>query len=249
MRLLVSLVLVCLCLMLLVYWASDPFDPPIGPRNPRPGAERYLRTRKELSPEQRQALLALQPVPSDLLRALSTAPSREIRAYVAASPSADSALLQGFLHDPEPAVRAYVASNPRTPHTLLLELKNDPDENVRWVLPRNPNWTGDEIRQMHRDGATSATVIASNVSTPADLLDELSRLDDYGIRSALVGNPSISEAAARRLAQDLRSSIRLRLTYNKATPTDLLELLARDSNADVRRYAVTQLRQRRQGTP
>jgi hypothetical protein len=101
---------------------------------------------------------------------------------------------------------------------------------------------------MYRGGVASPAVIAANPSAPADLLDELSRSDDYGVRSSLVGNPSISEAVARRPARDPHSSIRVRLTYNPATPMEVLTLLAGDSDGDVRRYAEIQLRRRSQGT-
>jgi hypothetical protein len=244
MRAVALFLLVSLGIMMVLYGISDPFDPPIGPRNPRPGAERYLRTRGEVSPEERTALMAFRPLPPDLLRRLASAPSREVRAYVAASPSADSSILRSLLHDSEPAVRGYLATNPRTPHALLVELGNDPDENVRWGLPGNPNWTGEEIRQMYRQGA-SRTVIARNASSPPDLLEELARSDDYGVRSALVGNPSISESIAMRLAQDPRDDIRLRLTYNSATPFAVLTTLAADRDGKVRRYAAEQLRKRR----
>jgi hypothetical protein len=240
----VALVLfIAVCITMVLYWSSDPFDPPIGPRNPRSGAERYLRTREDVAPDQRTALMAYRPVPLDLLRTLASAPSREVRAYVAASPSADSSILRRLAHDPDPAVRGYVAANPRTSHSLLVELRQDADRIVQWGLPGNPNWSGEEIRQMYREGA-SPTVIARNASAPQDLLEELARSQDYGIRSALVGNPAITEAIAQQLAEDAHHDIRLRLTYNPATPLAVLTKLAADGDDRVRRYAAEQIRKR-----
>lgn len=235
-----------LLFIFLIGCTPDPFDPPIGPRNPRPGAERYLRTRNDISQDQKNALLNYKPCPLDVLNALSNAPSPEVRALVAANPSVDLALFEILINDKEPAVRQYVASNPKTPHSILVKLKNDPDKNVQWNLPRNPNWTAAEIRQMYEVKATSPMIFASNPSTPIDILEELSKSDDYNVRTSLANNHSINETIVKRLSQDQRPSVRLMLTYNKATPVQILKKLTEDPDNDVRRYAAEWLNRRLQ---
>lgn len=126
--------------------ADDPFDPSIGPRNPRPGAEAYLIGRNDISESQKKALLDLQPCTPETLQVLSEAPSREVRSLVAGNPSVDESILEKLITDKESVVRQYVASNPKAPLSILVKLKDDPDENVRWQLKRNPNWIEEEKR-------------------------------------------------------------------------------------------------------
>jgi len=235
-------------LLLLIFCLAactpDPFDPILGPRNPRPGAEQYLRTRSDIPENQKEALVTSKPCSLEVLRTLSDAPSREVRSLVAANPSTNLVLFEMLINDKEPTVRQYIASNPKTPHSILIKLKNDPDRNVQWDLPRNPNWTADEIRQMYKDNVTSPMVFASNPSTPIDLLEELSKSADYNVLTSLANNHSISEAIVERLAQDQNPSVRLMLTYNKTTSVEVLKILAQDSDKEVKQYAEDQLNRR-----
>lgn len=118
----------------------DPFDPALGPRNPRPGAEQYLASRNDISAAEKQALLYYKPCSLAILEMLADAPSREVRALVAINPSVNEAVLTKLLNDADPSVRQYVAGNPRAPHSILLKLQADPDGNVQWSLQHNPNW-------------------------------------------------------------------------------------------------------------
>jgi hypothetical protein len=221
--------------------ACDPFDPFLGGRNPRPAAERFLAARPDIPPAEKDALLDRQPASPEVLVQLAGAPAREVRALVAANPSADSALLRTLAGDPDPAVRQYVATNPRAPRAILLALRRDEDQSVRWTVPGNPAWSGEDLRQMLEEGSADRSVLARNPSTPADILDRLARDGDYGVRSGLANNPSIGEAVADALARDPDPSIRVMLTYNPATPIRVLHVLARDSDARVRRYAAMAL--------
>lgn len=235
-------------LLFLVGCTNDPFDPVIGPRNPRAGAERYLQARTDIQQEQKKAFLDSQQCPVEVLRALSTAPSREVRALVAANPSTDPPLFEKLIHDPEPAVRQYVALNPNAPHAILIELKKDPNQNVRWGLPGNPNWSSEEIRQMYENKVTSPEIFARNPSTPIRILEELANSENYNVRTSLANNPSINETIVKRLAQNGNPSVRLMLTYNKATSLEVLQSLTKDSDENVRRYAVDWLRRRSAGS-
>jgi uncharacterized protein (UPF0147 family) len=223
---------------------NDPFDPPIGPRNPRPGAEQYLLTRNDVPQDQKKALLNFKPCSLDVLMALSDAPSREVRALVAANPSTSLSIFKKLINDTEPAVRQYIAGNPKTPHAILVQLKNDPDKTVQWGLPRNPNWSADEIRQMYDEKATSPMIFASNPGTPIDILEELSLSNDYNVRTSLANNPSINKSIVRRLVQDQRPSVRIMLTYNEATSLETLKDLTQDPDQNVKRYAVDWLNRR-----
>lgn len=229
----------------------DPYDPPMGGRNPRPGAERHLDSRNDISPPERIALLDRKPCSPVLLAKLAEAPSREVRSLVAANPSASAATLEKLLDDKEPGVRGYIATNPRAPHDILIKLKNDPDYNVRWILPGNSNWHPDELHAMYhqmrteassyRQTFTSPSVFAGNPSTPPDILLELSKDDSYFVQSALANNPSIPPSAAETLATRGNPSIKTALTRNKATPIAVLKKLAADPDADVSSAAKARL--------
>lgn len=231
-----------LLLILLAGCSPDPFDPLMGSRNPRPGAERYLGARKEIPQDQKDALLNGESCRLEVLKVLVNAPSREVRALVAANPSVDLPLLEILIKDREPAVRQYVAGNPQTPHSILLKLKDDPSKDVQWCLPGNRNWSAAEIRRMYEGHASSPMVFAGNPSTPIDILEELSKSDEYGTRTSLANNRVINDPIAKRLAQDPRPSVRLMLTHNEATPVEVLKELAQDSDREVRASAAERLR-------
>ena len=59
---------------------------------------------------------------------------------------------------------------------------------------------------------------------------------------SLANNHFINEAIIERLTQDSRPSVRLMLTYNKATPVEVLKELAQDPDKEVRRYAADWLK-------
>jgi hypothetical protein len=91
---------------------------------------------------------------------------------------------------------------------------------------------------------TLSWALARNPSTPVDILEEMSRQEEYGVRSALANNRSINDAAVNALARDPNPSIRVMLTYNPATSEEVLRTLTRDSDAKVRRYATLYLDRR-----
>jgi hypothetical protein len=233
-----------ICVLFVAACSDDPYDPALGPRNPRPGAEKYFTGRRDLPEDQKAALLHYKPCSQEFLSQLADVPSREVRSFVAANPSINESIMEKLIHDKEPGVRGYLARNPHVPRSVLLRLREDSDKNVRWGLPGNPNWTADDIRQMYRDRVTSPSVIARNPSAPSDVLQELSASTDYNILIALANNPSISRPVVLTLAKQKKPSIRKMITYNPTTPDDVLQSLTEDSDEDVRRYALLALQRR-----
>jgi len=230
----------CLAIALglfLVGCNSDPYDPLVGPRNPVPGAKKYLETRSDLNEADKQALLSLRPCPANFLFGLVEVPSREVRSLVAENPGLEPGTLEKLLKDPEPGVRAYLGLNPRTPRWALLQLKGDPDPNVKWGIARNPNWTGEDLRKMYTEHSAALVLIAGNPSTPKDILEALSKSKDHGVQIALANNPSISAEVVRWLFQEGDSATKKMLVDNPATPKEIVERLAQDTDADVGQFA------------
>lgn len=232
--------------ILLTGCSVDSFDPMIGPRNPTPGASRYLVTRNEIAQSDKDALLEEQKCPVGVLRHLVNAPCREVRALVAVNPSADEAIFEKLSSDPDPGVRQYVGANPNISRKTLKKLAADPNSLVRSSLADNPNWTADEIRRMYRHKTALPCLIARNPSAPPDVLKELSYGSDYIVLASLASNPSIPPYVINRLVNDPNPSVRLRLADNKAIPTSVLERLAKDPDTNVRSVAEDQIERRQQ---
>lgn len=233
-----------LCVLLMAGCSDDAYDPLLGPRNPRPGAEQYFAGRSDIPEGQKAALLDYMPCSQEFLAQLADAPSREVRSLVAANPSINETAIEKLIDDKEPGVRGYLAGNRNVPRSVLLRLREDSDETVRWAIPGNPNWTADDIRKMHKESVASWSVIARNPSAPSDVLEELSASMDYNILSALANNPSISRSVVVTLAKRNEPSLRKMITYNPAMPVDVLQSLTEDSDPDVRRYALRSLQRR-----
>jgi hypothetical protein len=106
----------------------------MGPRNPRPGAERYLATRTDIPESEKQALLNFKPCSVATLQDLANSPAREVRSLVASNPSSDETILEKLSNDTESGVRQYVVTNPNISTSLLEKLKNDPNETVQWQV-------------------------------------------------------------------------------------------------------------------
>ena len=120
--------------------ASDPYDPLMGPRNPREAAAHYLRARSDIADVEKSALLDSKPCSVDVLSMLIDSPAREVRSLVAINPSVTESISRKLSSDPDTGVRQYVASNIHTSFAVLSLLRSDTNENVRWSLEHNPAW-------------------------------------------------------------------------------------------------------------
>lgn len=129
---------------------SDPFDPWLGPRNPRPAALRYLLERHDIREAEKTALLNYQPCSERTLTQLADAPAREVRFLVAVNSAANQAILEKLAADKDPAVRQGVAANRKTPRALLVTLARDPNKFVRFQATHNPSWSA--VNHMVRAG-------------------------------------------------------------------------------------------------
>ena len=235
-----------LMVILLAGCNLNPFDPMIGPRDPAPGAARFLMTRNDISETDKKSLMDQQKCPASVLWSLIDSPSREVRALIAVNPSADNAILDKLSSDPDTAVRQYVGANPNISRKTLKKLATDSERLVRSSVVSNPNWTADEIRQMHQDKNVAPSLIAKNPSAPPDVLKELTYGSDYNVLGNLARNPSIPPYVINRLASDSQPSIRLMLVDNKALPMSTLKRLANDPDARVRNSAVDKIERREQ---
>lgn len=227
-----------ICMLVLVQGCNDPYDPIIGPRNPRQGAEHYLEKRNDIDEFEKHRLLNYQPCSPVTLRLLSTAKSREVRSLVAGNYGTPLDVLQLLANDSEPGVRQAVATNPNISRELLIKLKGDPDYNVRWIVPVNKNWLPEDLRQMYEEKFANKNLLARNPSTPQDILLKFAKSHDPIIQLDLAINPSITDDIAREILNaNANEGIKRTLASNPAISDQILIELTNDDNPNVRRFA------------
>lgn len=83
--------------------------------------------------------------------------------------------------------------------------------------------------------ARKQQLIADNPYTPYEMLEELARSEDIGLRWRVARNPVTPEATVRTLAKDSKVRVRESVAKNPAAPLDVLEALAKDRSVAVRR--------------
>lgn len=151
---------------------GDAFDPWLGPRLPREGAERYLAKRPDISDFDKHEFLSERPIAPALLADLARSPAREVRAYVAMNPATSADTLVALAADPDIGVRQYTAPHPSLPRSALQRLFADPSVLVRDATLASPLWSADELWSLYRQGRY-AHYIADNPNAPAALLMEI----------------------------------------------------------------------------
>lgn len=207
----------------------------------------------------RHGLAQNETSPPDLLLALAKDSSAAVRAAVADNPYAPEAALLALVADENGDVAARAARNPAAPweardlalrsgvpgrcaalalHPGLSAMDLDilsyfPDEEVLRRVARHPN-TGQRTlrRLLELDFGWLKPLLAGNPNLPAPLLEDLSHEGDERIRSALLGNPALSEERAERLG--FSEDRDKRRAENEALPPEELAQLAAHPDAEVR---------------
>ena len=70
---------------------------------------------------------------------------------------------------------------------------------------------------------------ANNSNTPPEVLEDLSRDEDYRVREAVAKNPNTSPEILENLSHDEDQFVREAVAYNSNTPPEVLENLSHDS--------------------
>jgi hypothetical protein len=228
---------------------GEAFDPLLGPRRPKEGAERYLATRPDLSEFDKQRLIEGRPIAPALLADLARSPSREVRAFVAVNPATPPDTLAALAADRDIGVRQYLAPHPRLPRPQLDKLLADPSALVRDAAIASPSWSVEELWAMQRQGLDRAA-IASNPNAPADLLMALSRGPASPMLNyRLARSPRITpEIEALVLAEKSDDTGKLTLLNNPRVSCATLRRLTQDSAVHIARAARFTLERRQEKT-
>lgn len=162
-------------------------------------------------------------------------------ALVVGARDAPRELYERLIDDPDPRVRTYLAEHDQVPADLLTRLASDPDPEIRATLAR---WWTQAPEQVRRILLTDPVdqVRASACSTyyarlphpvpPPDLVAAL--LEDPVTRAGAVRHAALTPQLAARLAGDPDHEVRRQVAEHPQLPPAVRDLLADDSNANVR---------------
>jgi hypothetical protein len=223
---------------------SDPFDPMIGPRNPEPGAAKYLERRSDIQIGQKDCLLNNEPCDIEVLRILSDAPSPEVRSLVATNPSVTTDVLAKLSKDNDVGVRTSVAVSGNTPREILLALLSDPNSTVRWAVPANKNLAVEDVVKLYESGVADPVQLARNNKTPIYILKKIAKLNDYNANRWLSNNESINDEISNILISYKQKSALNGLIYNNNVSISVLTLLTENEDIEISEKAKEELNKR-----
>ena len=205
-------------------------------------------------------ITAYDNLPAELLAELHDHDSPKIRKLVAQHPDTPPNVLTQMATDPSKLVRFWVAQNPNTPETTKRRLAGDFDDiggtdywDEQEALAKDPRTPSEFLRHLAdtSNNGMAISYVASNPSTPADilqrlgedyfhqgrvaenpsappeLLDKLSRCHDVHQRRTVAANPNASPATLKRLAKSTDWRTRDAAAGNPNTPNDVLRRLMR----------------------
>ena len=118
---------------------------------------------------------------------------------------------------------------------------SSPGPKLQYFQANDPNTPIQELRSIATTSncKTLLSSLASNISTPLDTLEILSRHDETVVRMNVVDNPSASKEILEELALDEHPDVRFALAENHNTPAHILYMLLDDENPYVAMRAET----------
>lgn len=209
----------------------------------------WMRLAEDEALSVREAVAANIKAPERVLELLAKDELGEVRVKVATNPNTPTAVLEVLALDENSAVRAATASNPNLTPATSAQLANDQKVEVRRAVAQNPH-TPASIRETLRElvlqpttRQTSPTLRSlSRIYNPqtddlATVLTEYAQSDNAFVRLVTLLHPLTPKEV---LEQGMRSQSwieRYAVADNPATPTELRQQLAQDSNRVVRATA------------
>jgi len=165
---------------------------------------------------------------------LSSDPSAQVRAAVAARPDAPAEALRPLARDRDRAVREAVAKNPATSQGNLLRLVGDADRWVRWAVAANPACDA-RVRQVMVKAQDKELrgLLAEMQSLEPELAAILIKDASPEVRERLASHTYDPDVIAA-LLQDRTVRVRKGVAINEQTSAEQRHILAEDSSPDVR---------------
>lgn len=198
--------------------------------------------------------------PPEILSKLSTDVSDHVRANVASNINTPTCILEEMASS-DNTYKLNFLSNLSTPNhicykiisnnPLLLQLqeyreagnpKTHPEKlaqialraSSEFLLAAQERLRSTPMALLYSSSAYRLNAVASNPSTPPEVLIRFSENSSYSIHNNLAQNPALPRIASLKLMTDANWSVRSELAKNPSTPPDVLAHLARDSEKYVR---------------
>ena len=233
--------------------AENPFVPP----------EALTRLAKDKSKYVLQKVAYHYPIPSEVIRSLPFDKKHFVALAVASNPSTPPDVLTHLSQHEDLYVRSRVAKNPSTPLEIVMRLMHDENSWVYGGAISNPSLPTEVLiklsqREHHRlfhlrarqngiwevvrDPSQSGgnpfirPAVASNPSTPPDILTRFANDEDSSVRYRVARNPSTPPEALTHLANDEDEEVRQMIAKNLLTPPEALTHLANDESRNVRTW-------------
>lgn len=163
-----------------------------------------------------------------------------VRRAVAEAPDVSRATLEDLCGDSSPRVAALAQAKTSSSPEVLARLVETDDVGVLTALWRNPSTSAEDrpdiARRLAPKGdAHTARQIGQHAAAPADVLQQLGRHPDDGVREAVARNTSTPAQTLAALATDASEACRAAASESASTPAESLIRLAVDSSPKIRR--------------
>ena len=201
----------------------------------------------------RMAIATNSSTPVNILEILARDLDKDVRAKIASNSSSTIGILAQLAQDEDASVRTAVASNPNLSDTILTQLAQDQKVEVRRAVAQNPH-TPNSIRETLQElvsppqtKQTSPTlrdlprIYNPQTDDLATVLSEYARSPNAFVRLVTLLHPLTPGEILQQGATSISWLERYAVAENPATPTELRQQLAEDSNRIVRAVANTNL--------
>ena len=169
-----------------------------------------------------------------LLASMAGDPSEDVRIAVAHNLTTPATALEFLAQDGSQVVRAVVARNPNTAQEVLTMLASDPRREVQAAVGLSGRATPQMLETLasHNPGMLECVAEREGCVGPDQLRSLAAMGGDVG--AGVATNTSTPPDVLTMLASDPNWTTRARVAHNRNTPPDVLRMLARDPDVDVR---------------
>ena len=166
-----------------------------------------------------------------------------VQSTVAKNENTPKKALAMLAKDEDTGIRCAVVENKNTPVELLAVLAQDDDVRVRWAVAENRSTPTDVLAMLAKDECIGVRcAVAENENTPKEALDMLSKDNNEWVSKRAEDalrerNKKLGKENNMVLSLDVTTlpyDVRMTMAENKESPLELLEVLACDSDGDVR---------------
>ena len=173
----------------------------------------------------------------NILTQLANDVEANVRIVAAQNQNTPPKILEQLASDYADQVRLAVARNPAVPISLMLQLSQDKKSEIRHAVSTNPAISLPIINRLSLDRSQSIRNTienkASDVTTPTQLLETLSKCNNPVIRARVAENPKLPRKLLNILRRDNDTMVRkatdralLRIARSpSASPADLMALV------------------------